>query len=213
MLSVFAELCTLVSGNFEKVLQGIQQMDGVLLEKIKREDHLVDDLEIVIEEECLKILALYQPVAGDLRQIVAMLKINNDMERIGDLTSNIAGRGLSLQKSNLDGYKYLIPDMAVLVTSMLKDAITSVLERRTDLAVRVCKLDDEVDAMHAKMYHTLQADFLKNPDQFSAYMNYISISRFLERIADHTTNIAEDLLYMLEGEIFRHRHKIELSAP
>jgi len=212
LLDLFANLCNLVEKNFSDLLGAMEKMDGQTLEFIKKNDKIIDENEILIEEECLKILALYQPVAGDLRQIVAILKINNDMERIGDLTANIASRSLSLQKSNLPILKYLIPEMAFNVKKMLKDAVDSVLQKKLDLAVQVCSLDDEIDKMHAKMYQVLQGEFEKNPALFTAYMNYISISRFLERIADHTTNIAEDLLYMLEGEIFRHRERIELGS-
>ena len=205
----FKDLCNIAQRNFNDTINALETMDINYLNKHPALDYEIDDKEILIEEECLKTLALYQPVASDLRSIIAILKINGEIERIGDLTSGIAERAKSLHKLNMKAAEFLIPDIYKIVGKMLNDSLDAFIKHDTQKATKVCMLDDKVDKLHSQMYAVLKEHFIKNPEKYDGYVSYISISRFLERIADHTTNIAEDLLYMMEGEIFRHR-KIQL---
>jgi phosphate transport system protein len=181
--------------------------DATLAIEKKDGDINIDHTEVEIEEDCLKILALHQPVAIDLRFIVTVLKINNDLERIGDLAVNIAERAVFLAgQPNLSISTDLV-DMAHNARSMLKDSLDALVNLDAELAHKVCANDDIVDAMHRHMYLKVQEAILKNPEQISSLIQLLSASRHLERISDHTTNIAEDVIYMIEGHIARHRTK------
>ena len=160
-----------------------------------------------LEEECLKVLALYQPVAIDLRYIVAVLKITNDLERIGDLAANIAERALYM--SDADPLPSEVPmeigRMADATLQMFRGALQSLLESDVGLAREVYRTDEVVDAFHLENHNRLEEAIRAAPGRALALMRYLSVSRFLERIADHATNIAEDVIYLLEGEVVRHR--------
>ncbi|MBL0691061.1 MAG: phosphate signaling complex protein PhoU [SAR324 cluster bacterium] len=210
--SMFEDLCNTVENNFTQLTLAMEKMDVSYFDKFPDLDLSIDEKEIAIEEECLKLLALYQPVAGDLRSIIAILKVNGEIERIGDLTSNIAYRAKSLHSFKMEASAFLIPEICTIVRKMLHNSLKSFMNRDRNMAIKVCHLDEQVDDLHGDMYKVLRVDFEKNPKKYDAYMSYISMSRFLERIGDHTTNIAEDLLYLMEGEIFRHR-KIEVYRP
>ncbi|MDD5327390.1 MAG: phosphate signaling complex protein PhoU, partial [Phycisphaerae bacterium] len=160
-----------------------------------------------IEEDCLKILALHQPVAIDLRFIVTVLKINNDLERIGDLAVNIAERAVFLAGQPKINISTDLADMAHTAQSMLKRSIDALINHDAELAHEVCASDNIVDKMNRQMYLKIQKAILENPEQISSLIHLLSTSRHLERIADHTTNIAEDVIYMIEGQIARHRTK------
>jgi phosphate transport system protein len=155
----------------------------------------------------LKILALHQPVAIDLRFIVTVLKINNDLERIGDLAVNIAERAVFLAGQPNFSISTNLVDMAHNARSMLKDSLDALVNLDAELADKVCANDDIVDGLHRQMYLKVQEAILKNPEQISSLIQLLSASRHLERISDHTTNIAEDVIYMIEGQIARHRTK------
>ena len=153
----------------------------------------------------MKILALHQPVAIDLRFIVAVLKINNDLERIGDLAVNIAERAVFLAGQSKVNISIDLVDMAHNAQSMLKKSIDALINHDAQLAHKVCVSDDIVDQMNRQMYLKVQEAIVKNPRQISSLIHLLSASRHLERIADHTTNIAEDVIYMVEGQIVRHK--------
>jgi phosphate transport system protein len=153
----------------------------------------------------LKILALHQPVAIDLRFIVAVLKINNDLERIGDLAVNIAERAIFLAGRPKINISIELIDMAHHAQSMLKKSLDALINHDAELAHKVCASDDTIDQMNRQMYLNVQEAILKNPEQISALIHLLSASRHLERVADHTTNIAEDVIYMVEGQIMRHK--------
>jgi phosphate transport system protein len=185
----------------------IEKKDGNLAQKIIDGDINIDHSEVEIEEDCLKILALHQPVAIDLRFIVTVLKINNDLERIGDLAVNIAERAVFLAGQPNVNISVDLVDMAHNARSMLKDSLDALVNLDAELAHKVCANDDIVDGMHRRMYLKVQEAILKNPEQISSLIQLLSASRHLERISDHTTNIAEDVIYMIEGQIARHRTK------
>lgn len=172
-------------------------------------DTHIDAVEVEVEEECLKMLALYQPVTNDLRFIVACLRLNNDLERIGDLAVNIAERAISLSSLPEPREKPVdIGAMAQMVRAMLSQALDALVSVDAEVARRVCTMDDKADDMHRQTFVRVEQAVRKDPADFAVLMNYLSVSRYLERIADHATNIAEDVIYMVEGDIVRHRSTI-----
>jgi phosphate transport system protein len=168
-------------------------------------DDQIDDLEVDLEEECLKILALHQPVANDLRFIIAVLKINNDLERIGDLAGNIAERTIALadEKERIVAPTHF-PAMVAGVEEMLKKSLDALVNLDLRLAAQVCRMDDQIDKLHAQTYSLVKQEVRSHPDQLDSLLHYLTISRHLERIADLATNLAEDVIYMIEGDIVRH---------
>jgi len=183
----------------------IEKRDADLAQKIINDDIDIDNTEVEIEEDCLKILALHQPVAIDLRFIVAVLKINNDLERIGDLAVNIAERAIFLAGQPKINILIDLVDMVHNAQSMLKKSLDALINHDAELAHKVCASDDIVDGMNRQMYLKVQETIVKNPEQISTLIHLLSVSRHLERIADHATNIAEDVIYMIEGQITRHK--------
>jgi phosphate transport system protein len=167
-------------------------------------DHEIDQLEVTIEEDCLKLLALYQPVANDLRFIISVLKINSDLERVGDLAVGIAERSSYL----IEQPQVMIPfDMSAMmqtVESMLTRSIEALVNQDVQKAYRVRSEDDRVDAMNREMYALVKNELAKDPDHINILLQNLSISRHLERIADHASNIAEDVIYMVNAHIVRH---------
>jgi phosphate transport system protein len=194
----------IVEENVERAVRSVEKRDATLAAKVFEEDKAVDTMEIEIEEDCLKVLALHQPVATDLRFIVAVLKINNDLERIGDLTVNIAERSMVL--SGLSDFQFTsnFPTMMEKARTMLKNCLDSLVNLDARLALSVCAADDEVDALYREMFDKVKEGIRREPQRVDDYLQMLSISRHLERIADHTTNIAEDVIYMIEGAIIRH---------
>jgi phosphate transport system protein len=200
-------LGAVVEESVRKAVRAIKTRDAALAQGVIEDDIKIDQMEVEVEEECLKILALYQPVAIDLRFIVAVLKINSDLERIGDLAVNIAERAIFLATWNQDRFVSLLDfdEMARKTQSMLKGSLDALVNADTALARQVCLDDDEVDAINREMYIQVEEGIRANPEQMECLIHLLSISRHLERIADHATNIAEDVIYMIEGEIVRHR--------
>jgi phosphate transport system protein len=188
-----------------EAIRSIEERDAVLAQKIIDEDIEIDHTEVEIEEDCLKILALHQPVAIDLRFIVAILKINNDLERIGDLGVNIAERSVFLASVPQVNASLDFVRMSKKTESMLNKCLDALVNMSSELAIEVCADDDEVDAMNRQMYIRIQEAMQEYPDQVPSLIHLLSVSRHLERIADHATNIAEDVVYMIEGQIVRHK--------
>jgi phosphate transport system protein len=164
----------------------------------------IDKLEVEIEEDCLKILALHQPVAIDLRFIVAVLKINNDLERIGDLAVNIAERAEHLANIKKIKYPPELKQMLDKSQNMLRLSLDALINLNPKGAEEVCILDTEVDELNRIMYDKIKIELKNNPDDLSPYLKMLTISKILERIGDQATNIAEDVIYMVEGKIVRH---------
>lgn len=178
--------------------------DRELAEKIKGGDGRIDNLEIELEEECLKVLALHQPVANDLRFIVSVLKINNDLERVADFAVNLAERALDLDKPVLHDCPFDLKKMGERVKIMLRSALDALVQQDADLARSTIRMDDEVDLTHSENYEKVKKVILAEPQRLNELVLYLSISRYLERMADLATNIAEDVVYQIEGEIIRH---------
>lgn len=203
-----------VEGSVYKAVQALDKRDTALAEQVIAGDAPIDRFEVYLEEECLKILALYQPVAVDLRYVIAVLKINNDLERIGDLAVNIAERAIHLAKEEPVDVPFDFVGMAEKVRAMLKKALDAMVNQDARQAKEVCAADDEIDAIHKDMYPRIQEAITRNPKHMAALLQFLGVSRYLERIADHATNIAEDVIYMMEGDIVRHRAKfVEPRTP
>jgi phosphate transport system protein len=193
-----------VEGRVHQSVQALLTGDRKLAEKVKAGDPQIDNLEIELEEECLKVLALHQPVATDLRFIVSILKINNDLERVADFAVNIAERAIDICGTIRIDCPYDVARMAELVERMLKMCLDSLVEQDTELARQTIQLDDEVDAMHRENFSKVKTAIRNDPDHLDGLIYYLSISRYLERMGDLATNIAEDVVYQVDGEIIRH---------
>ncbi len=176
-----------------------------LAKEVIEGDYQINQRENKIEEECLKLLALHQPVAGDLRFIITVLKVNNDLERIGDLAVNIAERALYLSNNEPLQAVLKFPRMADGARKMVRKSLDALIGMDTKLARNVLTLDDEIDDLNREMYSTLQVIMRDNPETIDRAVHILSVSRYLERIADLSTNIAEDVVFMVEGELIRHK--------
>ena len=198
-------LAAIVEENLSGAVQAVTERDTVLAQEVKERDNEIDQLEVEFEEDCLKILALHQPVAIDLRFIIAALKINNDLERIGDLAVNIAKRTRYLARTANRTVPFDLPAMLRLAINMVKRSVDSLIELDAGLAKEVCRDDDEIDDCHRAAYAAVEEQIIRQPDAAGYFITLLGISRNLERIGDHATNIAEDVVYMVEGEIVRHR--------
>ena len=198
-------LGAMVEERVRKVIKALETRDAEIAEEIVHSDWEVDEFEVAIEEECLKILALHQPVAIDLRFISAVIKINNDLERIGDEAVNIAERVAYISKRPPVTVPVNYSLMAEKTEAMLKDSLDSLVNLDADLANKVRLADDEVDDIHVENYDKVKAAIKMQPERVGYLINLLQISRHLERIADHATNIAEEVIYMVEGVIHRHR--------
>jgi len=185
-------------------IKAIELKDAEIAKKIIVDDHRIDEMEVDIEEECLKVLALHQPVAVDLRFIVAVIKINNDLERIGDEAVNIAERVESLAKRKISSFYYDYSTMAQKAEAMLKMSLDALVNLDLDLAFKVLTMDDEVDTIQGDVYQLTKQALRTHTNEEGFLINQYLISRHLERIADHATNIAEEVIYLIEGEIVRH---------
>lgn len=185
-------------------VRSLEQMDEALAKKVAGSDDRIDRQEVDLEEECLKVLALHQPVANDLRFIVSVLKINNDLERIADMAVNISERVLDLVKTKPMDIPFEFSTMSQKVYSMVKKSLDSLVNLDLHEAHEVIALDDEVDALHHKSYGLVIEKIRQQPDNIEALISYLVVSRYLERIADLATNIAEDVHYLIEGDIVRH---------
>jgi phosphate transport system protein len=199
------ELSALVEENVVKSIQSLKNRDERLARDVINSDDVVDHSEVALEEQCLKILALHQPVAGDLRFIISALKINNELERVADLAVNIAERSLVIMRQKIIDAPFDYTHMAQKSRAMLTRAIDSLIKMDTALAQEVCQADDEVDELNRDVYTQVYRLIKEQPDNVEILINYVSVSRHLERIADYATNIAEDVIYMVEGRIIRHQ--------
>jgi phosphate transport system protein len=198
-------LSAAVEDSVRKSVVCVEESDAKLAAQVVEADNDIDTAEVELEEECLKVLALHQPVAIDLRYIIAILKINNDIERIGDLAVNIAQRAQDLESRPGREVPSTIPEMAEKVRAMLRNSLDALVGFDSARAKEVLTLDDEVDALHRSMYARLDRLIKEGGTKAALFVPYLSISRNLERIADSATNIAEDVIYLVDGAIVRHR--------
>ena len=185
-------------------IKALVTRDAKLAQQVIASDEAINALEIEIDEICLHIMALFQPEAGDLRSLAMSLKINNDLERMGDQAVNIGERTLELLKEPLLKPLIDIPRMAELAQQMVKDSLDAFVQRDVELARSVCRRDDHVDQLDDQMFRELLTYMMQDPKTITRAVNLILVSRHLERIADHATNIAEDVVYLVQGRTIKH---------
>jgi phosphate transport system protein len=198
-------LAGLVEASIHKAIRALQERNLRLAQEVINGDPQIDSEENHIEEECLKILALHQPVAIDLRRIAAAMMINIDLERMGDLAEEIAERAIHLSRPPLLPIPSKLQRMTDLTTMMVHQSLDSFVNLNTEQAKQVMRLDDEVDRYNVEIINEIVQAMQRSPDLIDAGLSMFSATRHLERIADHATNIAEDVVYLVEGEIVRHR--------
>ncbi len=197
-------LSSLVEDRVRLAAQAVDQIDAGIAQRIITTDYEVDEMEVEIEEECLKALALHQPVAVDLRFIIAVIKINNELERIGDEAVNIAQRIEAIAMRPRPPFTFDYSVMSGKAIQMLKMSIDALVRLDLDLAYKVITMDDEVDRIKQDAYDKIKRAIRELPERVGYYVNLLLISRHLERLGDHSTNIAEEVIYLIEGKIFRH---------
>lgn len=196
----------LVEQALQRAVCAVEERDAELAARVVSQDMQIDLSEIDIEEECLATLALHQPVAHDLRFIVSVLKINSDLERIGDLAANMAEQGEALAGlPPIEIGPFGILDMAHHAQVMVKQALDALVSVDADLAGKVREMDDNVDARHRAVYSLVEQHIRQDIDAIPQLIRIQITARHIERIADHAVNIAKDVIYLARGEIVRHR--------
>jgi len=200
------QLGNLVESAINLAILSLINREPDLAKKALMYEEEINEKEVFIEEECLKILALHQPVAGDLRFIVVVLKVNNDLERMGDIAQNIAMRASYLaSQPPVPVFQEMASELPEMVRSMVRKSLDSLVSLDVALARSVIKMDDRVDEINRKMYSEVTRIIQHDVKDTEVAISLLSTSRYMERIADLTTNIAEDVVFMVEGKVVRHK--------
>lgn len=198
---------SVVEGMIRTATRALCERQADLVWEVLQQEQLVNAREVTIEEECLKILALNQPVAIDLRRTAAVLKINGDLERIADLAVNLGERARSLAEQPDFYVSEKLERMANMAVEMVREALDAFVEFDANAAADVCRRDNEVDQLNLQLIEEVHEVMRTRSDLVEAALHFFSATRHIERIADHATNIAEDVIYLVDGEIARHRHE------
>ena len=201
-------LSGLVENRLHEAVRSLHARDGTAARGVIEGDAEIDLAEVDVEEDCLKILALHQPVAGDLRFLVAVLKITNDLERVGDLAVNIARKALAFAGQTEFQFPVDLVDISRRTEAMLRDSLDCLVHLDTTLAREVCVRDDEINQMKRAIRQRVEQEIQKHPEQVVPLLKLLGACRNLERVADQATNIAEDVVYMVDGQIIRHRNNL-----
>ncbi|QBG47238.1 phosphate signaling complex protein PhoU [Verrucomicrobia bacterium S94] len=194
-----------VDENLELAVKSFLENDVDLARQVMDSDVRIDELEIEVEEECLKALALYQPVAIDLRFIIAVMKMNNDLERIGDLAADIAKNGMHINQAPRPKVPLDLYQMTYLAKAIVRKTLDALINIDTYLAREVIRDDEEINEMKREMKAEIVEALKREPEHADSLMTLSAITHRLERIGDHASNIAEDIIYMVEAEIVRHQ--------
>jgi len=195
---------SLVEAAIHDSVKSLVERNSDLARKVIERDHKINALDVEIDEECIRLIALRQPKARDLRFITTAMKITTDLERIGDLAENIAERAIELNdEPQLKPY-IDIPRMAEITEEMVRDSLDAFVRGCSKIPYEVIKRDDEVDNLNAQVFNELLFFMIQDPNTASRAIKISYVSKYLERIADHATNIAEMVIYMCEGKIVRH---------
>lgn len=203
----------LVEQSLQSSITAVLTRDTDLARQVVESDAKADEAEVDIEEECLQALALHQPVAHDLRFVVAVLKINNDLERIGDLAVNMAEQAIFLAgEGEVTSPPFDLRAMGLRVEEMLRKSLDALVNLDAAQAQAVRDLDDRVDAAHRSNYERISSAIRERPAELEQMIHFLNLSRQLERIADHATNVAKDVMYLVQGDIVRHRRLREKRA-
>ncbi len=200
------EMATIVEEMIAKSIKALEENNMILAEEVRKSDDKIDDMEVDIDNQCIRILALYHPEAEDLRTVTMIMKINNDLERIGDHAVNIAEMTIYLADKPPVKPLIDIPKMAEKAIEMLQESLDSFVNKDAELAVEVCKKDDEVDALEPQIVRELVTYMISDPETIDRALTLILIARALERVADLATNIAEDTYYIASGKTLKHHH-------
>src|SRR6202521_3709417 len=202
------EMGALVESAIQRSISAVTQKDRGAAEQVFMNEARINAIELEIDDFAISLLALQQPMASDLRLIVAALKINTDLERMGDLSVNIAQRALSLMEEPMIKPMIDIPHIAGLVQSMVRKSLDAFVSRDADLARSVLASDDAVDSLRSACYYELVSFMEKDPQNIRQALDLLAVTRNLERIADHSTNIAEDVLFLVKGVDVRHHAEV-----
>lgn len=195
---------SLVESAIRNSVKSLVERNSDLARNVIGNDHKVNALDVEIDEECIRLIALRQPKAKDLRFITTAMKITTDLERMGDLAVNIAERAIELNEEPLLKPYIDIPRMAEITDEMVRDALDSLVKGCSKIPYEVIKRDDEVDDLNAQVFNELLFFMIQDPGTVSRATRISYVSKYLERIADHATNIAEMVIYMCQGKIIRH---------
>ena len=209
-------MCAAVEEMIHRAVAQLDEPNYTEAEALGKQDDIIDDWDVRIEDSCLKVLALHQPVAVDLRRIAAVMKIAGELERVADLAVNIGERACGLIAAPEVAIPDRLKEMAQAAVDMLHRAIDSYVESDIEKAWGVCRQDDAIDQMNREIINSLIRQMHEGPDRVESLLHLFSASRQVERVADHATNIAEDVVYLVEGTIIRHgRHlpQEESEAP
>ncbi|MGQ0794068.1 MAG: phosphate signaling complex protein PhoU [Deltaproteobacteria bacterium] len=198
------QMATSVEEMMAKSVKSLRERNMILAEEVIKSDDRVNKMEIEIDSLCVRILGLYQPEAEDLRTVTMVMKINNDLERIGDHSVNIAESAIYLADKPLVKPLIDIPRMAEKAAEMLRDSLEAFVSKNVGLAIEVCKRDDDVDSLEAQIMRELITYMIADPSTIDRALHLILVSRDLERIADLATNIAEDAFYIGSGKVLKH---------
>ena len=201
----------LVEDQIQKAVRTLVDRDSPLAETIIQRDHEVNRLDVEIDDLCIRLLALHQPAARDLRFITTALKITTDLERIGDMAVNICERALELNREPQLKPYIDIPRMAQISQRMIRESLDAFVREDTDLALKVCKDDQQVDDLNSQIFREIISFMIGDPQTINRAMKISSISKYLERIADHATNIAEMVIFMVKGKSIRHLKELPQS--
>jgi len=201
----------LVEDQIQKAVKSLVDRDSELAKIIIERDHEVNRLDVEIDELCIRLLALHQPAGKDLRFITTGLKITTDLERIGDMSVNTCERALELnQEPQLKPY-IDIPRMARIAQRMTRESLDAFVREDTSLALKVCKDDEEIDQLNSQIFREVITFMIEDPHTVSRAIKISSISKYLERMADHATNIAEMVIFMVKGKSIRHMKELPPS--
>ena len=209
--SELLNISSMVEEMIDKATQALSERRYDLADQVVASDSFVDEHEVHVEEECLKMLALHQPVAVDLRRIATVMKVNGDLERIADLAVSIAQRAKAMDAFPAFPIPEQLPRMVVIATQMVRGVMDAFVTMDTAAARRIMAMDREVDQFNCVIIEELQNVMRAQADLVEAALHCFSAVRHIERIADHATNIAEDVVYLVEGEIVRHRHDTKFT--
>jgi phosphate transport system protein len=202
----------LVEDQIQKAVNSLVERDSALAKMIIGRDHEVNRLDVEIDDICIRLLALHQPAARDLRFITTALKITTDLERIGDMAVNICERVVELNSEPQLKPYIDIPRMATISQRMIRESLDAFLREDTDLALKVCKDDQSVDDLNSQIFRETISFMIEDPHTIGSAMKVGFVSKYLERIADHATNIAEMVIFMVKGKSIRHLKEIPQSV-
>ena len=206
------EMGGLVEKQIGDAVTSLIERNSTLAQKVIKQDHMVNYLDVTIDEACIRLLALHQPAAKDLRFITTSLRISTDLERLGDIAENICERAIELNQEAPLKSQHELPEMAEGARSMVRDSLDAFVRADPDLALNVCQRDDRIDALTAKIFHDLLSRMQNEPEYASRATRTLFVAKYLERVADHATNIAEMVIYMAKGKSIRHVSPLPTSV-